>query len=235
MQLNDPKVIVALDYNSEKDALNFVDRVDSTLCNLKVGKELFTIAGPQFVTKLVNKGFRVFLDLKFHDIPHTVQKACEAAASLGVWIADVHVSGGREMMESTVKALSSNNSAPKIIGVTVLTSMNDKTLNELGVNVSAKEQVKRLAALAFDCGLDGVVASANESSMIKDITAKDFLVVTPGIRPKGSDIGDQSRIMTPYDAIKAQSDYLVIGRPITKALDPIEALKDIQAQIDSAL
>lgn len=235
MQLNDPKVIVALDYNNEKDALNFVDRVDSTLCNLKVGKELFTIAGPQFVTKLVNKGFRVFLDLKFHDIPHTVQKACEAAASLGVWIADVHVSGGREMMESTVKALSSNNSAPKIIGVTVLTSMNDKTLNELGVNVSAKEQVKRLASLAYDCGLDGVVASANESTMIKEITAKDFLVVTPGIRPKGADIGDQSRIMTPYDAIKAQSDYLVIGRPITKALDPIEALKAIQAEIDSAL
>lgn len=235
MQLNDPKVIVALDYNNEKDALNFVDRVDSTLCNLKVGKELFTIAGPQFVTKLVNKGFRVFLDLKFHDIPHTVQKACEAAASLGVWIADVHVSGGREMMESTVKALSSNNSAPKIIGVTVLTSMNDKTLNELGVNVSTKEQVKRLASLAYDCGLDGVVASANESAMIKEITAKDFLVVTPGIRPKGADIGDQSRIMTPYDAIKAQSDYLVIGRPITKALDPIESLKSIQAEIDSAL
>ena len=230
----DPKVIVALDYASAADAFNFVDKIDSSLCNLKVGKELFTIAGPDFVKELVKRNFRVFLDLKFHDIPNTVLKACEAASDLGVWLVDVHTTGGSVMMEMAARALKANNSATKIIGVTVLTSMDEAGLKEIGFDISPKEQVLRLAALAKNSGLDGVVASAQESSIIRQSCGDDFLIVTPGIRPAGSDIGDQSRIMTPAQAIEAGSDYLVIGRPITKALDPVQALTEINQQIQKA-
>ena len=230
----DPKVIVALDYASAADAFNFVDKIDSSLCNLKVGKELFTIAGPDFVKELVKRNFRVFLDLKFHDIPNTVLKACEAAADLGVWLVDVHTTGGSVMMEMAARDLKANNSATKIIGVTVLTSMDEAGLKEIGIDISPKEQVLRLAALAKNSGLDGVVASAQESSIIRRSCGDDFLIVTPGIRPAGSDIGDQSRIMTPAQAIEAGSDYLVIGRPITKALDPVQALTEINQQIQKA-
>lgn len=231
----DPKVIVALDYAEAKDALSFVEKVDPRFCNLKVGKELFTAAGPALVEKLVNKDFRVFLDLKFHDIPNTVAKACTAAAKLGVWIVNVHASGGPKMMSAAAEALSYCQNRPKLIAVTVLTSMDDDELKAIGINTTAAMQVERLAKLAKDCGLDGVVASAREVPIIRTFASRPFLTVTPGIRPAGSDIGDQKRIMTPGEAIRAGSDYLVIGRPITKASDPLEALEKINAEIAHSL
>ena len=231
----DPKVIVALDYAEAKDALSFVEKVDPRFCNLKVGKELFTAAGPALVEKLVNKDFRVFLDLKFHDIPNTVAKACTAAAKLGVWIVNVHASGGPKMMSAAAEALSFCHNRPKLIAVTVLTSMDDAELNAIGINATPALQVERLAKLAKECGLDGVVASAREVPIIRTFASRPFLTVTPGIRPAGSDVGDQKRIMTPGEAVRAGSDYLVIGRPITKASDPLEALDKINQEIAVSL
>ena len=232
---HDPKVIVALDYADEKEALAFVDKVDPRFCNLKVGKELFTTAGPRFVEKLVNKDFRVFLDLKFHDIPNTVAKACTAAANLGVWIVNVHALGGPKMLEAAAEAVSFSHDRPKLIAVTVLTSMDEDQLHAVGLNVSPALEVERLAKLAKDCGLDGVVASAREVPIIRTFAPRPFLTVTPGIRPAGSDIGDQKRVMTPGEAIQAGSDYLVIGRPITKADDPLKALDAVNQEIEKAL
>ncbi|MBQ9220803.1 MULTISPECIES: orotidine-5'-phosphate decarboxylase [Succinivibrio] len=229
--MTESKVIVALDYNDEKKALEFVDRVSSNLCRLKVGNELFTSAGPKFVAKLVDKGFKVFLDLKYHDIPNTVSRACEAAADLGVWLVDVHTSGGPVMMSAAAEALSKYRERPYLIGVTVLTSMDSSQLNSIGVTAEPKEQVIRLAKLAKESGLDGVVSSAQEVTLIKTNVAAPFICVTPGIRPAGASIGDQKRIMTPAEAIAAGSDYLVIGRPITQAEDPVKALVDINASI----
>lgn len=229
--MTESKVIVALDYNDEKKALEFVDRVSSNLCRLKVGNELFTSAGPKFVAKLVDKGFKVFLDLKYHDIPNTVSRACEAAADLGVWLVDVHTSGGPVMMSAAAEALSKYRERPYLIGVTVLTSMDSSQLNSIGVTAEPKEQVIRLAKLAKESGLDGVVSSAQEVTLIKTNVAAPFICVTPGIRPAGASIGDQNRIMTPAEAIAAGSDYLVIGRPITQAEDPVKALVDINASI----
>lgn len=229
--MTESKVIVALDYNEEKKALEFVDRVSSDLCRLKVGNELFTSAGPKFVEKLVNKGFKVFLDLKYHDIPNTVSRACEAAADLGVWLVDVHTSGGPVMMSAAAEALSKYRERPYLIGVTVLTSMDSVQLNSIGVMTEPKEQVIRLAKLAKDSGLDGVVSSAQEVTLIKSNVDAPFICVTPGIRPAGSSVGDQKRIMTPAEAIAAGSDYLVIGRPITQAENPVKALVDINASI----
>lgn len=229
--MTESKVIVALDYNDEKKALEFVDRVSSNLCRLKVGNELFTSAGPKFVAKLVDKGFKVFLDLKYHDIPNTVSRACEAAADLGVWLVDVHTSGGPVMMSAAAEALSKYRERPYLIGVTVLTSMDSSQLNSIGVTAEPKEQVIRLAKLAKESGLDGVVSSAQEVTLIKTNVAVPFICVTPGIRPAGASIGDQKRIMTPAEAIAAGSDYLVIGRPITQAEDPVKALVDINASI----
>lgn len=229
--MTESKVIVALDYNDEKKALEFVDRVSSDLCRLKVGNELFTSAGPKFVSKLVDKGFKVFLDLKYHDIPNTVSRACEAAADLGVWLVDVHTSGGTVMMSAAAEALSKYRERPYLIGVTVLTSMDSVQLNSIGVMTEPKEQVIRLAKLAKDSGLDGVVSSAQEVTLIKSNVKSPFICVTPGIRPAGSSVGDQKRIMTPAEAIAAGSDYLVIGRPITQAEDPVKALIDINASI----
>ena len=229
--MKESKVIVALDYNDEKKALEFVDRVSSNLCRLKVGNELFTSAGPKFVAKLVDKGFKVFLDLKYHDIPNTVSRACEAAADLGVWLVDVHTSGGPVMMSAAAEALSKYRERPYLIGVTVLTSMDSSQLNSIGVTAEPKEQVIRLAKLAKESGLDGVVSSAQEVTLIKTNVAAPFICVTPGIRPAGASIGDQKRIMTPAEAIAAGSDYLVIGRPITQAEDPVKALVDINASI----
>ena len=229
--MTESKVIVALDYNDEKKALEFVDRVSSNLCRLKVGNELFTSAGPKFVAKLVDKGFKVFLDLKYHDIPNTVSRACEAAADLGVWLVDVHTSGGSVMMSAAAEALSKYRERPYLIGVTVLTSMDSSQLNSIGVTAEPKEQVIRLAKLAKESGLDGVVSSAQEVTLIKTNVAAPFICVTPGIRPAGASIGDQKRIMTPAEAIAAGSDYLVIGRPITQAEDPVKALVDINASI----
>ncbi|WP_295363644.1 orotidine-5'-phosphate decarboxylase [uncultured Succinivibrio sp.] len=229
--MTESKVIVALDYNDEKKALEFVDRVSGDLCRLKVGNELFTTAGPKFVAKLVDKGFKVFLDLKYHDIPNTVSRACEAAADLGVWLVDVHTSGGPVMMSAAAEALSKYRERPYLIGVTVLTSMDSSQLNSIGVTAEPKEQVIRLAKLAKESGLDGVVSSAQEVTLIKTNVAAPFICVTPGIRPAGASIGDQKRIMTPAEAIAAGSDYLVIGRPITQAEDPVKALVDINASI----
>ncbi len=229
--MTESKVIVALDYNDENKALEFVDKVSADLCRLKVGNELFTTAGPKFVAKLVDKGFKVFLDLKYHDIPNTVSRACEAAADLGVWLVDIHTSGGPVMMSAAAEALSKYRERPYLIGVTVLTSMDSAQLKSIGVSAEPKEQVIRLAKLAKESGLDGVVSSAQEVSLIKSNVPAPFICVTPGIRPAGSSVGDQKRIMTPAQAIAAGSDYLVIGRPITQAADPVKALIDINASI----
>jgi orotidine-5'-phosphate decarboxylase len=231
INMTDPKVIVALDYDNESDALNFVSRINPKSCRLKVGNEMFTTAGPQFVEKLINKDFEVFLDLKFHDIPNTVARACEAAARLGVWMVNVHASGGAIMMQTAADAVAKFEKKPLLIGVTVLTSMDRSQLGGIGLDLEPIDQVLRLAKLAKDSGLDGVVSSARETAAIKEQIASPFVCVTPGIRSEGSDIGDQKRIMTPVKALEAGADYLVIGRPITKAVDPQQALEQINASI----
>lgn len=228
----DPKVIVALDYNNQLDALAFVDRIDPSTCRLKVGKEMFTLLGPDFVRELHKRGFSVFLDLKFHDIPNTCSKAVAAAAELGVWMVNVHASGGERMMAASREILEPyGKDRPLLIGVTVLTSMEQSDLAGIGLNLEPQEQVKRLAALTKNSGLDGVVCSAQEASMLKSDLGKEFKLVTPGIRPVGSAVGDQKRIMTPPQAIIAGSDYLVVGRPITQAANPADVLTEINASL----
>jgi len=231
-QHSDQAIIVALDYDNAKDALNFVDQIDPTLCQLKIGKQLFTVAGPELVRKLVNMNYRVFLDLKYHDIPNTVAQACVAAADLGVWMINVHALGGSRMMEAAAEALSRLASdRPLLIAVTILTSMSDEDLSEIGIQSSTASQVLTLSQLARKSGCDGVVCSAQEASILRKENGENFLLVTPGIRPKGSDTGDQRRIMTPQQALHNGSNYLVIGRPITQADNPIEALSIINTQI----
>lgn len=221
-------IIVAVDLPDTKSAWNFIDRVDPKDCRLKIGKELFTNAGPDFVKQIQNKGFDVFLDLKFHDIPNTVAKAVAAAADLGVWMVNVHASGGSRMMQAAKDALYDfGKDAPMLIAVTVLTSMESADLQEIGINVSPLEQATRLAVLAKNCGLDGVVCSAKEVQSFKIRLGSQFKLVTPGIRPAGASANDQRRIMTPRRAIAAGSDYLVIGRPITQSADPQSTLKNI--------
>lgn len=225
---HDAKVLIALDYAEEQSALDFVKRVSPADCRLKVGKEMFTYFGPQFVKKLIDLGFDVFLDLKFHDIPNTVAKAVTAAAELGVWMVNVHASGGPEMMRKAKEALEKyGDNAPLLIAVTILTSMDEAELKRLGVDKTPNEQVQFLAKLAKDSGLDGVVCSAQEASILKQTLGKDFKLVTPGIRPAGADKGDQKRVMTPREAIDAGSDYLVIGRPITQSQNPQATLIEI--------
>ena len=228
------RIIVPLDFNTAEQALELIEKLQPDLCRLKVGKELFTKAGPDLVEKLIAKGFDIFLDLKFHDIPTTVAKACAVAADLGVWMANVHASGGSEMMSLAREEIEKKSHRPLLIGVTILTSMNQDALIELGIQCSVEEQVMRLAQLACDAGLDGVVCSAHEVKMLRDNLDKEFKLVTPGIRPGGSDNDDQKRVMTPGQAINAGSDFLVIGRPITQAIDPIQALKDISEEISAA-
>ncbi|BDY05066.1 orotidine-5'-phosphate decarboxylase [Ferrimonas sp. YFM] len=229
---NDPKVLVALDFNDAETALSFVSELDASQCRLKVGKELFTSFGPEFVKSLIDQGFDVFLDLKFHDIPNTVAKAVTAAAELGVWMVNVHAGGGSRMMKAAAEALKSyGDKAPLLIAVTMLTSMEESELAELGVTRSAEAHVLALAKLAQASGLDGVVCSAREASLLKTELGREFKLVTPGIRPAGSDKGDQKRVMTPAEAVAAGSDYLVIGRPITQAESPIQALKEINATL----
>ncbi|MBU2897922.1 orotidine-5'-phosphate decarboxylase [Vibrio hepatarius] len=224
----DQKVIVALDYDSQADALAFIDRIDPASCRLKVGKEMFTLFGPDFVKQLHQRGFSVFLDLKFHDIPNTCSKAVRAAAELGVWMVNVHASGGERMMSASREILEPyGQSRPLLIGVTVLTSMEQSDLAGIGICTTPQEHVVRLAKLTQNSGLDGVVCSAQESSMLKGELGEAFKLVTPGIRPIGADNGDQKRIMTPVDAIEAGSDYLVIGRPITQAKEPAQVLTEI--------
>ncbi|CCQ11915.1 Orotidine 5'-phosphate decarboxylase [Pseudoalteromonas luteoviolacea B = ATCC 29581] len=226
------KVVIALDYDNQETALNFVKQLSPDSCRLKVGKEMFTYFGPEFVKQLVGLGFDVFLDLKFHDIPNTVAKAVTAAAELGVWMVNVHASGGLEMMQKAKAALEQyGEKAPLLIAVTVLTSMDEAQLKRLGVEKSPQEQVLYLAKLTKEAGLDGVVCSAQEAEALKAELGQEFKLVTPGIRPAGSDMGDQKRIMTPKRAIEAGSDYLVIGRPITQADDPVATLAAINASL----
>lgn len=227
---NDPKIIVALDYADADSALKLVNQLDPALCRLKVGKELFTAAGPQFVEKLTRSDFGVFLDLKFHDIPNTVAKACTAASNLGVWMLNVHASGGIEMMQAAKQAVDSSSTKPLLIAVTVLTSMNQQTLNQIGIHTDLATHVFNLAKLTQQAGLDGVVCSAQEAQMLRANLGSEFCLVTPGIRPANASKDDQSRIVTPADALALGSSYLVIGRPITKAEDPLAALQAIHTE-----
>ncbi|MGL4581005.1 orotidine-5'-phosphate decarboxylase [Shewanella xiamenensis] len=225
-------ILVALDYDNKNHALQLIDQLDPNMCRLKVGKEMFTLFGPQLVKDIHDRGFDLFLDLKFHDIPNTVAKAVAAAAELGVWMTNVHASGGLAMMEAAKKALQPyGKEAPMLIAVTVLTSMSDDDLKLIGIDVPAFEHVQRLAKLTKQAGLDGVVCSAQEASVLKSLLGQNFKLITPGIRPVGSEVGDQHRVMTPPEALAAGSDYLVIGRPITKATDPLAALQAIHQSL----
>jgi len=224
-----PRVIVALDYAEAAAALAFVDRIDPQLARLKVGKELFTACGPQFVESLVKRGYDVFLDLKYHDIPNTVAGACRAAAGLGVWMLNVHASGGRAMMEAA-RAAVADHPRLKLIAVTVLTSMGANDLGEIGLTGTPEEAVLRLARLTQQAGLDGVVCSGQEAAILRTALGNDFCLVTPGIRPAAVD-DDQKRVLTPRAAITAGAHYLVIGRPITQATDPAATLTQLAADI----
>ncbi len=224
-------VIVALDYDNQRSALALADKLDPSQCRLKVGKELYTAVGPELVSGLVSRGFEVFLDLKFHDIPNTVAKAIGAAADLGVWMANVHASGGTRMMTAAKQALQQRGSAMRLIAVTVLTSMDESDLRELGIQRSLSDHVMHLAQLAKNAGLDGVVCSAQEASALKAALGADFQLITPGIRLADSAADDQRRIVTPQDAMRLGSDYLVIGRPITQAADPLQALLAINQSL----
>lgn len=233
MKLESPRIIVALDFPDQASALSLVDRLDPSLCRLKVGKELFTRCGPELVRILVDKEFDVFLDLKFHDIPTTVAKACAAAADLGVWMLNVHALGGSAMMEAARQALSGDD-APLLIAVTLLTSSGPRELEALGINQSPAEMVQRLAGLAAQAGLDGVVCSAQEARLLSQQRGSDFVLVTPGIRLAGAATDDQSRVMTPAQAIAEGAHYLVIGRPVTQAADPVLTLRTILSDISDS-
>jgi orotidine-5'-phosphate decarboxylase len=233
--MNDPRVIVALDYARPEDALRLVERLEPGACRLKVGKELFTSAGPSLVEGLASRGFDVFLDLKFHDIPNTVAQACKAAARLGVWMVNVHALGGRRMMSAAREALEGLPSRPKLIAVTVLTSMGREDLREIGVDREPEDMVLQLAKLAQSSGLDGVVCSAREAAMLKGGLGKGFCLVTPGIRLATSARDDQVRVTTPLEAVRLGADYLVIGRPITQAPEPLQVLQEINRELTKEL
>lgn len=231
--LTSSPVVVALDYDNRDKALAFVDRIDPRDCRLKVGKEMFTLFGPQLVRDLQQRGFDVFLDLKFHDIPNTTAHAVKAAADLGVWMVNVHASGGARMMTAAKEALLTfGKDAPLLIAVTVLTSMEASDLQGLGINSTPAEHAERLAGLTQQCGLDGVVCSAQEAARFKSVFGSEFKLVTPGIRPQGCDAGDQRRIMTPEQALAAGVDYMVIGRPVTQSADPAQTLRAINASLN---
>jgi orotidine-5'-phosphate decarboxylase len=228
-------VIVALDFSDSRATLGFVKQLDPKLCSVKIGFELFVSSGPDLVRNLVTQGFDVFLDLKFHDIPNTVAAACAAASKLGVWMLNVHTSGGRTMMEAAKQAVSKIQNRPKIIGVSVLTSLDDDDLKQIGMSRTVSGQAQALASLAKAAGLDGVVCSGQEASILRETLGEDFLLVTPGIRPVGYGSNDQKRMMDPTEAVKAGAHYLVIGRPITRASHPTEVLRAINDQIASMM
>jgi len=232
--MSDPKIIVALDYSDTKLALELAARLDPKLCRLKVGIELFTAAQSQLIEKLMHSGFDIFLDLKFHDIPNTASQACKVAASLGVWMTNVHALGGRKMLEAARDAISGYTRPPKLIAVTLLTSMEQEDLADLGISATPADLVLRLAKLASASGLDGVVCSAREAALLRQHCGDTFCLVTPGIRPLGAATNDQSRTMTPSAALAEGSNYLVIGRPITHAIDPLQALQGIIEEIGGA-
>jgi len=223
----DSPIIVAMDFPRAEEILACASSLDPALCKLKIGFEAFVSAGPALVEQLQKQGFDIFLDLKFHDIPNTVAAACRAAARLGVWMINVHASGGRRMMEAASEAVASESKPPRLIAVTVLTSMSAEDLSAIGLAREPTEQVSVLAGLAKQAGMDGVVCSAQEAVMLRQAHSGGFLLVTPGIRPAGSETGDQRRIMTPREALEAGSDYLVIGRPITQSGRPEQVLNEI--------
>ncbi len=228
--MNHNPVIIALDFNNERDTLNLVEQLSPDECKLKVGKELFTACGPSIVKMLVSRRFDVFLDLKFHDIPNTVAQALQAARDLGVWMVNVHASGGARMMDAARAALDGKDD-PLLIAVTVLTSMEQQDLAQIGISAPLDQHILHLATLAANASLDGVVCSAMESSMLRNALGAEFCLVTPGIRPVGSDSADQRRIVTPREAMDAGSHYLVIGRPITQSDNPAAALSAINATL----
>jgi orotidine-5'-phosphate decarboxylase len=227
----EPRVIVALDVSDAASAVALSERLSPRHCRMKVGKELFTAAGPSLIEALSQRGFGVFLDLKFHDIPNTVAQACKAAAKLGVWMLDVHALGGREMMQAAREALEAASPRPKLIAVTVLTSLSGADLSEVGIVAEPAEAALRLARLASGAGLDGVVCSAHEAAAVREACGEAFLRVTPGIRLAEGDADDQKRVMTPRRAIEAGATYLVVGRPVTRAADPGAALERINDDI----
>lgn len=232
---SDPKVIVALDFPDARTALDFVQRVDPLQSRVKVGQELFTAAGPVVVEQLVKRGFGVFLDLKYHDIPNTVASACRAAARLGAWMLNVHASGGKAMLEAAREAIPRGGTAPKLIAVTLLTSMGETDLADVGIEGTPDEIVLRLALLAKMSGLDGVVCSAREAPALRAACGREFCLVTPGIRSADAQAHDQQRVMTAADAIASGANYLVVGRPITRAPDPLKALERINQEIAATM
>lgn len=224
-------VIVALDFHNRKECEALVAQLNPSECRVKVGKEMFTLFGPSIVEYLQNQGFQVFLDLKFHDIPATVAKAVSAAADLGVWMVNVHASGGSRMLIDAAEALAGYQQKPMLIAVTVLTSMSEQQLHELGVPGALNQHVQHLAQLTHNAGLDGVVCSSREAKQLKASFGPEFKLVTPGIRPAGSAANDQTRVLTPQQAMAEGSDYLVIGRPITQAENPGQVCRDIIASL----
>lgn len=230
--MDNKRIIVPLDVPDAEAALALAARLDPKLCRVKVGKELFVAAGPDVVARLQERGFEVFLDLKFHDIPNTVAGACRAAARLGVWMMNVHASGGEAMLRAAREAVAGLARPPLLIAVTILTSLSEEDLARVGYAGTMPENVERLARLARVCGLDGVVCSAREAALLRKATGEDFLLVTPGIRLAGDSAHDQSRVVTPEEAVRLGANYLVVGRSITGARDPAAVLESIRACLD---
>lgn len=228
---NAPRVVVALDFPEPQTALKLADQLDPRDCRLKVGLQLYTRAGPDLVRALVDRGFDIFLDLKFHDIPNTVAAACAAAADLGVWMMNVHCLGGRRMLQAARQAVDESSHRPLLFGVTILTSHSEEELVELGLQGDSGTEVTRLASLAQGTGLDGVVCSPREAARLRGALGADFGLITPGVRPEGSGSDDQRRTLTPTEALAAGADWLVVGRPITRAADPVQALADINRSL----
>jgi len=231
----DTKIIVALDYADIPKAYELIDQLDPERCKLKVGKEMFTRFGPSFVQKLVENEFKVFLDLKFHDIPNTVRKSCEAACDLGVWMINVHALGGAEMIRAARLGVGNSTGRPLLTAVTILTSHNHNSLSEIGLVSDIPNEVRRLGKLAYENGADGVVCSAHEIEVIREATSKEFVVVTPGIRLLNDNPADQKRIMTPKSAVINGSNYLVIGRSITESAEPMSVIQEIEKDISFSL
>lgn len=232
--MENKRIIVALDFPEAAPALAIAARLDPSLCRVKVGKELFVASGPDVVERLHKRGFDVFLDLKFHDIPNTVAGACRAAAALGVWMVNVHASGGAAMMRAAREAVERVTRPPLLVGVTVLTSLSEADLRDAGFAGSAAENVTRLARLASASGLDGVVCSAEEAALVRAALGERFVTVTPGIRMPGGARADQSRVATPEGAIRNGAHYLVIGRPVTQSEDPAATVQAIARSIAGA-
>jgi orotidine-5'-phosphate decarboxylase len=233
--MQESRIIVALDFPDPTQALALLDRLSPGDCRVKIGKELFTRAGPALLEQVVGRGFDVFLDLKYHDIPNTVAAACDAAADLGVWMVNVHAGGGRKMMQAAAERLAARSARPLLIGVTILTSLGQDDIAEIGYRGTPQDNVLRLAALAEACGLDGVVCSPREVAALREQRGDSFKLVTPGVRPAGAALDDQKRVMTPGEAIAAGASYLVVGRPITAAPDPRARLEAINAEVAAAV